>query len=104
VVGQEWILTQLEGQEVIFRAQGTGGGAQMVSSVNARAAARQPPAPRPLRPAPSTQIPACAKFPIMVDLIPQISRAYSAIVRSDENFPIRAMFSSDFRRHAARSR
>ena len=33
----------------------------------------------------------------------QMSRAYSAIVRSEENFPMRAMFSSDLRFHCARS-
>jgi hypothetical protein len=47
---------------------------------------------------------ACAKLPTTAGRIFQISRAYSAIVRSDENFPTRAMLNSDLRSHVLRSR
>lgn len=52
----------------------------------------------------SDQSPACAKLPITAGSIFQMSRAYSRIVRSDENFPILAMFRSDLRRQTPRSR
>lgn len=47
---------------------------------------------------------ACAKLPMTAGFIFQMSRAYSRMVRSEENLPILAMLRSDLRFQEARSR